>query len=154
MNLATTRRMVRICYSIIWFSGRAQGGRFVEVGAFDGVTFSNSLFFEARRNWSGLCVEPNPVAFAKCQAARRSPCVNAAISQREGTAEFLQVEGQGAMLSGLTDNMDDRHHRRVARDSERQARIPVRTTRLDVLLREHDLNEFDLLMIDVVGRRT
>ena len=27
----------------------------------------------------------------------------------------------------------------------------MRTTRLDVLLREHDLNEFDLLMIDVEG---
>ena len=33
-------------------------GFFIECGAYDGEIFSNSLFFELRRNWTGLLVEP------------------------------------------------------------------------------------------------
>ena len=40
---------------------------FIEAGAFDGEFYSNSLFFEAERNWTGLLVEPNPVAFQRMQ---------------------------------------------------------------------------------------
>jgi hypothetical protein len=35
-------------------------GFFIEAGAFDGYTLSNSLFFEAQRNWNGLLVEAHP----------------------------------------------------------------------------------------------
>ena len=38
-------------------------GFFIEAGAFNGYTFSNSLFFEARRDWSGLLVEANPDSY-------------------------------------------------------------------------------------------
>jgi len=40
-------------------SGRRRGF-FVECGAADGEVFSNSLFFELERNWTGLLIEANP----------------------------------------------------------------------------------------------
>jgi len=40
-------------------SGR-RDGFFVECGAADGESFSNSLFFELERNWTGLLIEANP----------------------------------------------------------------------------------------------
>ena len=33
---------------------------FVEAGAFDGETLSNTLYLELKYNWTGLLVEPNP----------------------------------------------------------------------------------------------
>lgn len=42
------------------FAGRI--GRFLDVGAFDGKTFSNT-FALAELGWSGVCVEPSPPAF-------------------------------------------------------------------------------------------
>lgn len=33
---------------------------FVEIGAYDGYSMSNSYFFEETRKWKGLCVECNP----------------------------------------------------------------------------------------------
>ena len=36
-----------------------QNGTFVEMGAFNGVTFSNTLFFERELGWRGLLVEPS-----------------------------------------------------------------------------------------------
>ena len=35
-----------------------RNGYFVEIGAFDGVTFSNSYFFEKELGWKGICIEP------------------------------------------------------------------------------------------------
>lgn len=45
-------------------------GYFVELGANDGVTQSNSLYFEKSRNWRGLLVEPSPQNFLKCRKNR------------------------------------------------------------------------------------
>ena len=45
------------------FKNRIKDGFFIEAGAFDGETFSNTLFFELKQNWTGLVVEPNPDAF-------------------------------------------------------------------------------------------
>ena len=36
---------------------------FVEAGAHDGESLSNSLFFEVKLGWNGLLVEPNPFSF-------------------------------------------------------------------------------------------
>jgi len=47
-------------------------GYFVELGANDGVTQSNSLYFEKSRNWRGLLVEPTPQNFLKCRQNRAS----------------------------------------------------------------------------------
>ena len=33
---------------------------FVEAGALDGETISNTLYFEIKHNWTGLLIEPNP----------------------------------------------------------------------------------------------
>jgi len=47
-------------------------GYFVELGANDGVTQSNSLYFEKYRNWRGLLVEPAPQNYLKCRQNRSS----------------------------------------------------------------------------------
>ena len=39
-------------------------GFFIEAGAYDGEVYSNSLYFELKRGWKGLLVEPNPDALA------------------------------------------------------------------------------------------
>lgn len=43
------------------FAGRT--GAFLDVGAHDGVTFSNTRLL-ADAGWSGVCVEPSPASFA------------------------------------------------------------------------------------------
>ena len=46
------------------------GGFFVEIGANDGVTQSNTLYFEQFRQWSGILVEPTHLNYFKCRANR------------------------------------------------------------------------------------
>jgi hypothetical protein len=40
-----------------------RNGFFVEIGGYDGESFSNSLFLEKERGWSGLLVEANPYTY-------------------------------------------------------------------------------------------
>jgi hypothetical protein len=42
------------------FKNQLRNGFFIEAGATDGETSSNTLFFELQRNWTGLLVEPLP----------------------------------------------------------------------------------------------
>jgi FkbM family methyltransferase len=41
-------------------------GFFVELGANDGVSQSNTLYFEKFRNWRGVLIEPTPHNYLKC----------------------------------------------------------------------------------------
>lgn len=53
-------------------------GWFVEVGADDGIRYSNTLLFE-QLGWQGTCYEPVPSSFQQCQMNRRCKVINAAI---------------------------------------------------------------------------
>jgi hypothetical protein len=45
-------------------------GFFVELGANDGISQSNSLYFEIKRGWRGVLVEPTPHNFLLCKEQR------------------------------------------------------------------------------------
>lgn len=47
-------------------------GFFIELGANDGKTQSNTLYFETYRNWTGILIEPTPHNFLKCIINRKS----------------------------------------------------------------------------------
>jgi FkbM family methyltransferase len=68
-------------------------GYFVELGANDGVTQSNSLYFEKHRRWRGLLVEPTPHNFLKCRKNRasRSRVFCAACVSFEFDQEFVRI---------------------------------------------------------------
>ena len=48
-----------------------QEGFFVEGGAFDGETKSNTLFLERDRDWFGVLIEPNPHLYSMCISKKR-----------------------------------------------------------------------------------
>lgn len=131
------------------FAGRT-GGVFVDVGANDGVSLSNSLFFEADRSWTGVCIEPQPDVFIRLSEKRSALCVQAAIGETPGTMPFVVGEGEGAMLSGLRDSYDSRHWTRIERYGQTKT-IEVEVRRLDEVLRSSNIDRVDLLSIDVEG---
>lgn len=51
--------------------GDKKDGYFVELGACDGVHFSNTLYFERELGWNGICIEPNPDYLENLRKNRR-----------------------------------------------------------------------------------
>lgn len=69
-------------------------GRFVEVGAFDGVTVSNTVFL-AEAGWQGLYVEPHPNSAALCRENHADhlgiTVVQKAVSNQVGIADLYEI---------------------------------------------------------------
>jgi FkbM family methyltransferase len=91
------------------------GGYFVELGANDGVTQSNSLHFEKFRGWRGLLVEPTPHNFIQCRKNRaaRSAVFCAACVSFDYPHEFVRIAYSNLMSAPLSlesDIEDPRAH--------------------------------------------
>lgn len=133
-----------------FFAGR-RGGTFVDVGAYDGVTWSNTLVFERDLGWRGLCLEPAPGPFAALARNRQSLCLNLAAAERDGTAEFLEVVEGPLMMGGLAEALPAEQREAAARLGAVTRRVVVPVRRLDGLLREHGIGHVDLCTIDAEG---
>jgi FkbM family methyltransferase len=137
------------------FRGR-RNGFYVEVGAVDGLHFSNTLFFEQHRGWNGICIEPNPIEYKKLlNSGRKCIMENVAISSKEGFFPFLSIDGYGKGLSGLIDSYDPRHVERIKRETRDKGSIlntiQVRTAPLKTILRKHHIETIDYCSIDCEG---
>jgi FkbM family methyltransferase len=75
------------------------GGYFVELGAYDGVSFSNTLHLELFKNWSGLLIEPSPHqhALAVHNRAKRTSVVNAACVENQYNYDSIELIYSGFM---------------------------------------------------------
>jgi len=135
-----------------FFRGK-RGGVFVDIGAYDGETFSNTLFFERSMGWRGLCVEPLPSAFARLKALRRAQCERVCVADFEGEAEFVETDSgvDGKMLSGLAAKFDPRHVERLRRAATASRNWHVPVTRLATLLERYSLLHVDYCSIDTEG---
>jgi FkbM family methyltransferase len=136
-----------------FFKNDPAKGYFVDVGAYDGLTFSNSLFFERHLGWSGMCVEPLPGAFKKLCESRKAVCLNCAVADRDGMDEFVDVDmpKYGKMYSGLRAEYDPRHVDVLRSYALGLRIIRVPTRRLTVLLDEQGVRKVDYLSIDTEG---
>jgi FkbM family methyltransferase len=136
-----------------FFKSRDGQGYFVDVGAYDGVTFSNSLFFERHLGWSGICIEPLPAAFEKLRGSRTAICLNCAVADRDGKGEFVDVDmpNYGKMYSGLRAEYDPRHVQilNAYMTGARLIEVPLR--RLADILDENGVRTIDYMSIDTEG---
>lgn len=135
------------------FLGRPETGTFVEIGAYDGISFSNTSCLAAL-GWRGIYVEPVPEFARKCaERNARHPRITVlqlAVGADEGSVEMIV----GGPLSTTKQQLRDDY------DSIRWAdgsfgddvRVTVPRTTLDRLLEEQGIEPgFDLLVIDVEG---
>lgn len=128
---------------------------FVDIGANDGITCSNSLPFEINYNWKGLCIEPHPAAFSKLIANRNCTCLNYAVSENEMELDFLVIEGKAEMLSGLVKDYHPDHIQRIKRETEANGdkvyTQKVISKSLPQLLKENNITKVSYLSIDTEG---
>ena len=78
---------------------RSSGGVFVELGANDGVTYSNTLFFEDFLGWRGVLLEPQREFFEQLQINRpQAITLNVGVCEFEGGVANIRGHGMTASL--------------------------------------------------------
>lgn len=122
-------------------------GLCVEVGGFDGVSGSNSYYFE-KIGWKCLVVEPMPAFCEAIKKVRTCQLAETAVSDKEGEVVFNVVEG-AETLSTIEGTPE--HHERIKQEGKSVKKITVKTRRLDAVLSEHGIGGMDFISIDVEG---
>jgi FkbM family methyltransferase len=135
------------------FPGK-QKGTFVDIGANDGITFSNTFLLE-KMGWNGLAVEPIPSVYEELVKNRRCITINGCVAQKSGRELFRVITGYPQMLSGLVDEYHPRHIERI--NSELSSHggeckdIEVDCYNINELLEDNRIFQVDYLSIDVEG---
>lgn len=114
-------------------------GYFIDVGAADGVTYSNSYYFE-KNGWHGICFEPNPQNYAFAKLFRDN-VKKIAISSKVGKQKFI-VSNESADWSRLALN---------GQPKSNDSLITIETKSLDLIIKENNIKSVDLLSIDTEG---
>lgn len=130
-------------------------GFFLDIGAHDGVNFSNSLFFEESRKWTGICIEPVPKFFKILEEKRTCIKLNVCIADTEKEIEFVEVEGPASMLSGILTPESTNHFLRIKDAVKNQGGsysiYKLNTLTIDSILNQYTISTIDYLSIDVEG---
>jgi len=97
----------------------------VESGAYDGLTMSNSLFFETSRHWDCLLVEANPHLQASILAKHRGcHLLKGGLSITDGPSSFpFRLAGA---LGGFEATYDETRQKRVNKEAAEVARTSKR----------------------------
>jgi len=131
-------------------------GVFVEIGADDGIQFSNCYFFEKNMNWTGISFEARKEAFDKLIKNRNCICENVALSNKIETVDFLDIKGYGLGLSGIMKEYNPKHMSRInseVKNAKNKGKeiYQVQTNTLANLLDKHSIRHVDFLSIDTEG---
>jgi FkbM family methyltransferase len=133
-----------------------KNGFFVDVGAHDGVTINNTLYFERTNGWKGINIEPMSNVFEKLVVNRpESINIKCAVSNVDGSAEFYFNTGYTDMLSGLKETYDPRHLNRLKSENSQMGSktslVTVETKRLETIFDQYSVKHINYLSIDVEG---
>ena len=127
-------------------------GFFVEAGAYDGVTFSNTYVLEML-GWNGLLVEPHPGLAKRCQLQRPNCFVEQKAlgpADASGTIEFTCADdANGGSPLSFTEATQD-HIDRCGQEGYSLRKIQVEIASLDSML-ENRTQVVDFLSLDVEG---
>ena len=126
-------------------------GTFVELGALDGLRWSNTRVLEACYDWKGLLIEANPRNFELLQrSGRRAKKIHSAICA-DGVG-FAEVTVDGDAVAGEVGVMTAAHVRKwTTRGLLTNRTTPVPCTSLSHIMASAGVSRVDFLSLDVEG---
>ena len=93
---------VSLDYKLDNLFGKKENGYYIELGGNDGLTQSNTAFFEFSRKWKGILIEPSFNAYSQCVKNRPSSIVfNCACVSTEYTSATIVGDFNGHLMSSV-----------------------------------------------------
>jgi FkbM family methyltransferase len=125
---------------------QTRSGTCIEVGANDGVSLSNTYYFE-QLGWWCILVEPNSDCCDRIRRSRQATLFECAASEKEGHAVLNVGSGSDDVYSSL-------EAEQLAEGRERFRPVVVPTRTLDAILEEAGVTSLDFITIDVEGHES
>ena len=128
-----------------WLHTLKGRGTYVELGAMDGVRYSNTYMFAKKYGWKGWLFEPVPEMYASLKKNRpESECFNCCLGSTEGSIDLIGTNEVAGINSLISEGFREKWHQNS----------PVRTVpmrRMDSIIKSSDVQGIDLLSLDVEG---
>ena len=135
-----------------------KNGTYIELGALDGVLYSNTKFFEDSLNWTGILIEPHPEKFKLLKKNRPNNFLfNSLVSNHTEPLEFKYFVDIHAAVSGVENTLSQFHHDTFFESNEEwikklpQNKIFIKPISLSEIVKSTNLTHIDLLSLDVEG---
>ncbi len=138
----------------------ARNGFFLELGASDGVIFSNTYVLEKELGWNGICIEPNPEFYKQLVFNRDSILVNDCVDHSNHTITFKigkSSKKRKMLLGGIIDKDTDNANDSDNLDELKKSglAITMTTKTLEQILDENNAPRvIDYFSFDVEGAET
>jgi FkbM family methyltransferase len=134
----------------LWELDLKPDGYFVEFGAYDGTSHSNTKLLEERFGWTGLLAEPNPDMAEVLRRTRSAAVDSRCVWDVTGETVELMLTGD-AELSTVADHAERDLHS-DARQATAVRTEAITTVSLNDLLDEHSAPEIiDFMSVDTEG---
>jgi FkbM family methyltransferase len=140
-----------------WFNGLCNG-TYVEMGALDGILYSNSYLFHKELGWSGVLVELEPTDYEKLKVNRPTDMtVHAAVCNERKTIHYLtNHRGKGgSAVDGIYEFMPqsfrDQWWHGISLESGSDKVVEVECIPMSDILAKSPYTHFDFYSLDVEG---
>lgn len=138
-----------------------ENGYFVELGANDGISQSNTYYYEKYKKWSGILIEPILHKYIECKKSRSDKnkyYCNACVSFTHNK-EFVKLLFSNLMTisTNLQSDINDKfahanHSNTIRKNKEEVIEFFAKAKTLDSILIECDApKKIDFLSVDVEG---
>ena len=122
-----------------------RNGYFVDIGAADGIRFSNSYYMEKELEWKGICIEANPLSTDALKANRACIVVCAPVYSVDDREVEFSVVSDG-LFSGISNHLGNIGNYTVDKT------VKLKTKTLTTILNEaHAPKYIDYMSLDVEG---
>lgn len=140
------------------FFKNKRNGVYIELGALDGVLFSNTKFYEDTLNWTGILIEPHPDKFIALKNNRPNNILcNDLVSCHQEPLQFRYFVNFHAAVSGV-ENTLSKHHIDTYYESNNphnkaapQCRKMITPRTLTEIIKSTNIRHVDFLSLDVEG---
>lgn len=126
-----------------YINTQRENGTFVELGAMDGLRYSNTKFFEDTLKFNGVLIEPTKQYNNLLKNRPNCMCYKNAINNKEEEVEFLGDNATAGLVKTMATSFKNSHHKENNNVYKVQG-IPIKN-----LIK--DLEYIDLFSIDVEG---
>jgi FkbM family methyltransferase len=135
-----------------------KNGIYIELGALDGVEYSNTKYFEDSHNWTGILIEPHPKRFVSLKKNRPNNFVfNNLVSCHTTPLEFRYFVNSAAAVSGVENTLSKHHFECFFENNDpwfkslEQQKVFIKPISLTEIVNQTDIKHIDLLSLDVEG---
>lgn len=132
------------------FFNKKKNGFFVDIGAHDGITGSNTYFFEKELNWDGVCIEPNNSIYKHLIQNRSVKSFNFGISDTNGKKEFINITHGYHQMSSFKSTFEHFDNKKIL-DNSKYSIENITTKNINSFFYEEKIDKVDFLSIDTEG---